>query len=379
MIKSKLPNVGTSIFTIMSKMANEAGAINLAQGFPNFDCDPKLVSLVHKYMKEGKNQYAPMAGHPKLLHVLAEKAKTLYGRTLNASNEITITAGATQALFTAISAFVCPGDEVVIIEPAYDSYRPAIELNGGTVKSYILKGPKFKIQWDELAQLITDRTKMLIINTPHNPTGSVFEEEDLDALTEIVKVHDLIILSDEVYEHIVFDGMEHQSMLRREELFKHALCCYSFGKTFHNTGWKVGHVIAPEHLMREFRKVHQFNVFSVNHPVQYALASYMEDSEAYNSLGPFYQKKRDVFIQAIEGSAFKLIKSSGSYFINLDYSAISNVSDMEFATILTKKYKLASIPISPFYKDAPDQQILRFCFAKTEDVLYEAGEILRQF
>ena len=375
-IQSKLPNVGTNIFTVMSGLANEHDAINLSQGFPNFDCAPELKNLVNKYLQSGHNQYAPMGGVNVLLQQLARKIQNLYGASLNPKTEITITAGATQALFTAITAFVHAGDEVIVIEPAYDCYAPAIEICGGVVVPYQMTMPDFKIDWKELQQLISPKTKMLIINTPHNPTGTILREEDLKIVEKIAEENDLIVLSDEVYEHLIFDKEEHQSVLRFPKLFQRSLATYSFGKTFHGTGWKMGYCVAPEHLMREFRKIHQFNVFSVNTFVQHAIAEYLEDESNYLSLNNFYQQKRDFFLDKIKDSKFRPIPCGGTYFQLVDYSAISDEPELDFAKKMTKEFGVAVIPISAFYTNNLNQKVVRVCFAKTEGLLAEAAELL---
>ena len=376
--QSKLPNVGTTIFTVMSSLANEHQAINLSQGFPNFDCAPELKNLVNKYLQNGFNQYAPMAGANVLLEKLAGKIEKLYGASVNPKTEITITAGATQALFTAITTFIKSGDEVILIEPAYDCYGPSIEVCGGVVVPYEMKAPYFKIDWEELEKLITSKTRMLIFNTPHNPTGSILLEDDLKTIEKIAEEHDLIVLSDEVYEHLIFDGEEHQSVLRFPKLFQRSLAVYSFGKTFHATGWKMGYCVAPEHLMKEFRKVHQFNVFSVNSFVQQAIAEYLEDENTYLNLNNFYQEKRDFFLEKIKDSKFRPLKSSGTYFQLVDYSAISDEDEFEFAKRMTTEFGVAVIPVSAFYSKKVNQKIVRVCFAKTEELLAEAGEMFNK-
>ena len=376
--QSKLPNVGTTIFTVMSSLANEHQAINLSQGFPNFDCAPELKDLVNKYLQNGFNQYAPMGGANVLLEKLADKIKKLYGASINPKTEITITAGATQAIFTAITAFIKSGDEVILIEPAYDCYGPSIELCGGVVMPYEMKAPDFKIDWEELEKLITSKTRMLIFNTPHNPTGSILLEDDLKTIERIAVEHDLIVLSDEVYEHLIFDGEQHQSVLRFPKLFQRSLAVYSFGKTFHATGWKMGYCVAPEHLMREFRKVHQFNVFSVNSFVQQAIAEYLEDENTYLNLNNFYQEKRDFFLEKIKDSKFLPLKSSGTYFQLVDYSAISDEDEFEFAKKMTTEFGVAVIPVSAFYSKKMNQKIVRVCFAKTENLLVEAAELFNK-
>ncbi len=373
---SKLPQTGTSIFAVMSGLANQYGAINLSQGFPDFPVSRELISLVNQYMLAEKNQYAPMPGVPELREQIAIKIKYLYDKKINPDNEITITAGATQALFTAITAFVNKGDEVIIFEPAYDSYDPAIKINGGITRYIQLKKPDFKIDWNAVKNKINSKTKMIIINTPNNPGGFVFDRQDMLNLNEITKGTDIVVISDEVYEHIIFDGLTHQSILRFDELFQRSIAVYSFGKTFHATGWKTGYVVAPEYLMKEFRKIHQFNVFSVNTPIQYALAEYLKNPENYLNLPEFYQQKRDIFVKAIQNSKFKIIPSHGTYFQLLDYSAISDKQEFDFAVWMTQEKGLASIPVSSFYHDKYNQQILRFAFPKQEETLLKAAKIL---
>jgi methionine aminotransferase len=336
-VQSKLPHVGTTIFSVMSALAKEHKAINLSQGFPNFDCDDRLKALVYEQMQIGMNQYAPMAGVPVLRERLAQKIERLYGTVVDPGQEITITAGATQALFSVITAFVRPGDEVILIEPAYDSYGPAVEVNGGKVVPYELHLPSYHVDWEEFQELITDQTRMILINTPHNPTGAIFSAEDMRQLEQIVADTNILILSDEVYEHLIFDGEEHQSLLRFPNLYERGMATYSFGKTFHNTGWKVGYCVGPPHLMAEFRKVHQYNVFSVNTPVQYGLAAYLEEPSVYESLARFYQQKRDYFLELLQGSRLKPIHCAGTYFQTVDYSAISDLPDVKFAEWMTKK------------------------------------------
>jgi len=377
-INSKLPQTETSIFAVMSGLARQYGAINLSQGFPDFQVSRELIDLIYKYMLAGKNQYAPMPGVPELRQALAAKIFKLYNRKINPDTEITVTAGATQALFTAITAFVGKGDEAIIFEPAYDSYDPAIKLNGGITKYISLSAPYFQINWDEVAAAITGKTKLIIINTPNNPGGFVFDESDMQRLTEITRGTNIVVISDEVYEHIIFDGLQHQSALKFDELFNRTIAVYSFGKTFHATGWKTGYVVAPETLMNEFRKVHQFNVFSVNTPIQYALAEYLQNEENYLSLPAFYQAKRNFFVSHIKNSRFKVIPSHGTYFQLLDYSAISGQPEFDFAVWMTKEKGLASIPVSSFYHDKKNQQILRFAFPKEEETLLKAAEIINQ-
>ncbi|MFL2570508.1 MAG: methionine aminotransferase [Parvicellaceae bacterium] len=375
-IFSKLPKVGTTIFTKMSAMANKHEALNLSQGFPDFPIDPKLIDCTLKAMKSGYNQYAPMPGLIDLREAIAKKIEDAYSIAYHPETEITITSGATQAIFTAIAAFVKEEDEVIIFTPAYDCYQPAIELVGGKPVFVQLKSPDYKINWEEVKKLISQRTRMIIINTPHNPTGTLLSEEDLKELEKITAHSEIIILSDEVYEHIVFDGQKHASICRNKGLADRSIAVFSFGKTFHVTGWKMGYCIGPKQLMVEFRKVHQFNVFSSNHPLQHALTEYLNDSENYLSLSSFYQKKRDVFLSAITGSRFKVIPSKGTYFQLLDYSIISDQNDVMFAERLVHEYKIASIPVSVFYNSPLDEKVLRFCFAKKEQTLEEAAKIL---
>jgi methionine transaminase len=377
-IQSRLPDVGTTIFTVMSKMAQEHNAINLSQGFPDFSIDQKIIELVHEYMLKGFNQYAPMAGLPELRETIASVATKTYGKQISADTDVTIMAGATEALYASIAAFVSTGDEVIVFDPSYDSYDPAIRLNGGIPIHINLVFPSFSVDWDLVAQKINSRTRMIIINTPHNPSGTVLQHDDLARLESIALKHNIIVLSDEVYERLIYDQQTHQSVLRFPGLASQSIAVFSFGKTFHATGWKCGYTIAPAYLSAEIRKTHQFMVFSVNTPVQYALASYMKDQDNYLHLGTFYQKKRDYFLELIKGSSFEPLKTSGSYFQNLSYKRISEKGDVEMAQELTKKFKVASIPVSVFYKDGTDNKILRFCFAKKEETLEKACEILRK-
>lgn len=376
-VSSKLPGVGTTIFTVMSALAQEHGAINLAQGFPDFPSSQRLSELVAEYMRQGYNQYAPMAGVPILRQRIAEKIDGLYGVKIDPDREITITVGAAEGLFTAIAALVNPSDEVIIFEPAYDLYRPAIELFGGIAKGFELSAPDYTIDWDKLMRMISMKTRMIILNTPQNPTGKILKPADMQALEKLVNSNDIIILSDEVYEHLVYDGQEHQSILRYPALKERAVAVYSFGKTFHNTGWRVGYCIAPPALTAEFRKVHQFNVFSVMTPVQYALADFLEDPHEYLGLGTFFTHKRDIFLDAIEGSLFRPLLSEGSYFQLCDYSQISDEPDFDFCRRLTIEHGVAAIPLSVFYHSKKDEKIIRFCFAKKEETLEMAGEKLR--
>lgn len=377
-ISSRLPDVGTTIFTIMSKMAADHRAINLSQGFPDFAIDEKLIGLVNQFMLEGQNQYAPMPGLPALRESIADIISQTYQRTVNAETEITVTAGGTQAIFSIISAFINPGDEVILFDPAYDSYDPAIRLSGGIPVQINLRYPDFSIDWDHVTSRITAKTKMIMINTPHNPSGAVLGEQDLKTLETLALKHNLIVLSDEVYERLIFDGIEHQSVLRYPALASQSLAVFSFGKTFHATGWKVGYVVGPEYLMKEMRKTHQFIVFSVNTPVQWALSKYLKNSANYLNLGNFYQKKRDFFLEQIKGSSWEILPCNGSYFQLLSYKNFSSKPDVEMAEELTKKFKVASIPVSVFYKDKTDNKLLRFCFAKKEETIEAAVKILRR-
>lgn len=377
-IKSKLPQVGTTIFTVMSGLASQVGAINLSQGFPNFNPSERLQRLVYEHMQRGDNQYSPMPGVLPLRERIAEKMERLYGRALNPDMEITVTAGGTQAIFCVIAAFVHPGDEVILIEPCYDSYRPSVETVGGTAIPYALSAPDYRIDWQAVGRLITPRTRMLCINTPNNPTGTLLREADMLALSQLLKNTDVLVMSDEVYEHLIFDGEPHASALRYPELYERSLCIYSFGKTYHNTGWKTGYCIAPPELTREFRKVHQFNVFSANHPIQAALAEFMADPAEYLGLPAFYQRKRDVFQQAMANTRFRAVPCLGTYFQLYDYSAISDEPDLDFCKRLTTDFGVAAIPVSSFFSDKRDDKVIRFCFAKTEDVLEQAGALLEK-
>lgn len=377
-IKSKLPKVGTTIFTVMSQLANEQGAINLSQGFPDFESSQELSDLVSKALSMGLNQYAPMAGLLSLREQIAKKTYNLYGTEYHPESEITVTAGATQAIYTAIAATVTEGDEVIIFTPAYDCYEPAIELSGGKPVFVQMLAPDYTINWEQVKKLINQRTRMIILNTPHNPTGTVLTEEDMLALEKIVSNTDIVIVSDEVYEHIIFDGLTHQSAAKFPGLAERSFIVSSFGKTFHNTGWKIGYCIAPKNLMVEFRKAHQFIVFCVNHPMQYALAEYLKNEANYLSLGSFYQQKRDFFISLIKDSRFEVIPSSGTYFQLLRYKGISDQADVDYAVELTKNHKIASIPVSVFYHQNVDEKVLRFCVAKKEDTLQQAAEILNR-
>lgn len=375
-VRSKLQKQDTSIFAVMSALALEHHALNLSQGFPDFDISGKLVELVNKYMLGGFNQYAPMTGIPQLREQIVLKTEKMYGAKYDAKKEVNITSGATQALHTAISCTISDGDEVIVFEPAYDSYVPLIKLHGGIVKLAQLKLPDYHIDWDEVTKLISNRTKMIIINSPHNPTGSVLVADDMKKLEKITQNTDIIILSDEVYEHLIFDGVPHESICRYPELASRAYVVGSFGKTFHATGWKLGFILAPENLMAEFRKIHQFVVFACNTPIQHAIAEFLLDKENYEGLPGFYQQKRDLFVSLISGSKFRIVPSKGTYFQLLDYSGITDEPETEFAIRLTKEHKLASIPVSVFYQKKTDNKVLRFCFAKKAETLEQAAEIL---
>ncbi len=371
-LPSRLPNVGTTIFTVMSALAAERGAVNLGQGFPDFDCDPRIVDAVSEAMRDGFNQYPPMAGATPLRQAIADKIRALYGHDYNPDTEITVTAGATQGLLTAILAVVHPGDEVVVIEPNYDSYLPAIELAGGTPVFVSLEAPGYRIPFDRLAAAITPRTRLILINTPHNPTGTIWRDEDMRQLEAIVRETQVLVLSDEVYEHMVYDAQMHASVSRYPALAERSLVVSSFGKTYHVTGWKVGYVAAPRALTAEFRKVHQFNVFTVNTPMQVGLARYMADPAPYLDLPAFYQRKRDHFRAGLAGTRFKLLPCDGTYFQCVDYSAISPMPEADFAKWLTSEIGVAAIPVSAFYHAPHESGIVRFCFAKKESTLDEA-------
>ncbi|MFA8450607.1 MAG: methionine aminotransferase [Bacteroidales bacterium] len=377
-LKSRLPNEGTSIFAIMSEMAAKNNALNLSQGFPNFPISKELIEKVHYYMQKGHNQYAPMHGLKNLREQIVNKYSNLYNVNYCPETEINITAGATQAIYTTITSLVHPGDEVIVFDPAYDSYIPAIRLSGGSVRFCQLKAPDFSIDFDQLKSNINSKTRMIIINTPHNPTGKLITHEEMLELEKIINGRDILLLSDEVYEHLTFDDKKHESACKYPGLINNTIIIGSFGKTFHATGWKMGYALAPKNIIKEFRKVHQFVVFTCNTPVQYALADFLEDANNYLYLNDFYQKKRDLFLQSIENSRFKVIPSEGTYFQLLDYSDISNEEEMEFAKKLIVENKIAAIPIAPFYSSKLDQKLLRFCFAKTDETLIEAGKILSE-
>jgi len=375
---SKQPQVQTTIFTKMSAMALEHGALNLSQGFPGFDCAPALQELLQHYSK-GFNQYAPMAGVPALRQSLAAKTSSFYAIPVDTESEVTIVSGATEAIFAAIHCCVSPGDEVIMFDPSYDAYDPIVRLAGGIPIHIPLKASQnFAIDWDELASKITPQTRAIMVNSPHNPTGAVWSMEDLDAFAEIVKGTNILIVSDEVYEHIVFDGAQHASVLLHPELRKRSFVCGSFGKTYHITGWKIGYCLAPSFLTSEFRKLHQWVTFSSATPLQYALADYLKEPAHYLGLSDFYQKKRDLFASQFSGTKWKVLPSAGSFFQCLDYSAISNEKDVDLADRLTREIKVASIPVSVFFETDPGDKILRFCFAKEDDMLVEAAKRLVQ-
>lgn len=378
MYHSKLPNIETTIFTVMGGLANKHQAINLSQGFPNFKSNQKLIDMVTKAMNSGYNQYALMPGNMELREAISKKFDLLYGTSYHPESEITITAGATQAIYDVITAFVRPDDEVIIFKPAYDCYEPSIMINGGKTVSIQLEAPNYQINWDDVKQKISSKTKMIIVNTPHNPSGTIFSEADMLQLQELTKNTNIIVLSDEVYEHIVFEGNKHQSACLFPDLKSRSFITASFGKTFHNTGWKTGYCCAPKVLMEEFRKIHQFNVFSVNHPVQKGLADYMQDSNTYLQLSEFFQEKRDLFLSLIKESRFKFRPSQGTYFQVLDYSNITKEYDVDYAKRLTIENGLASIPLSVFNENKLDNKVLRFCFAKTDETLKQAADILNK-
>lgn len=375
-LRSKLPNVGTTIFTVMSALAHEHNAINLSQGFPDFLCDPRLMEKVSEHIRKGNNQYAPMPGLLRLREKIAEKANKLYSIDVNPDTEVTVTSGGTQAIHAAITAVVQPNDEVIVLEPAYDCYVPAIELCGGRAVYVTLEAPEYKVNWERVKKLVNAKTRMIMINTPHNPTGTVLDYEDMTQLKKIVRGTGIIILSDEVYEHILFDGKKHESVLRDPELAERSFAIYSFGKTYHNTGWKLGYCIAPKELTKEFRRVHQFVVFSSNTPMQHAFADIMDDEEMYLSLPQFYQEKRDFFCKLLRDTPFKFTPAEGSYFQLVNYSGLGNESDKDYAVRLTKELGVASIPVSVFYHENYDKQMLRFCFAKENATLERAVERL---
>lgn len=375
-ITSKLPNVGTTIFTVMSSLAMKHQAINLGQGFPDFPMNEELISLVNEAMKSGHNQYVHMNGYPALREALAEKVEGLYSTRINPDTEITITPGGTYALYTALTTILQPGDEVIVFEPAYDSYIPAIELNGAKAITIELVYPDYRINWEEVRNRITSRTKAIMINSPHNPSGSVLTASDIESLRLLVQNTNIFIISDEVYEHLIFDEKDHHSILKYADLFERSFVCFSFGKVYHCTGWKLGYCMAPAALMQEFRKIHQFNCFTCDTPKQVALASFLRQKENYLSLGKFLQLKRDYFETLMSQTKLKALPSYGSYFQLYSYQGLSELSEKDFAITLTEKYGVTTIPVSAFYSREVNHQVLRFCFAKKESTLEAAVERL---
>ncbi len=377
-IESKLPDVGTTIFTVMSALATEHKAVNLGQGFPDYPMPEALTALVDKAMQEGFNQYAPMPGWMPLRESIAEKIQFLYNTKVNPDTEITITPGGTYAIYTALTTVLQPGDEVIVFEPAYDSYIPNITVNGAVPVLIDLKFPDYRIDWNEVRSKITPRTRMIMLNTPHNPTGAVLREDDIEQLRAVVKDTNILILSDEVYEHLIFDQIPHQSMLRYPDLLQRSFVCFSFGKVYHCTGWKLGYCVAPAAFTKEFRKVHQFNCFSCHTPSQVALASFLKNKESYLQLSPEMQQKRDFFSELMKDTRFTPLASYGSYFQCYKYDRISDEGDKEFAIRITKEYGIATIPVSAFYQSGKDNKVIRFCFAKKETTLEQAVERLRK-
>jgi len=375
-IDSRFPDMGTTIFTVMSRLAAECVAVNLSQGFPDFQAEPALFDAVHRHMLAGRNQYAPMAGMPELRQAIVDKVAALYGVRYDVESEVTVTAGATQAIFTTIAAFVRPGDEVIVFEPVYDSYVPAIETVGGTAVYAQLSFPDYVPDWDQVAQLVTPKTRMIIVNSPHNPTGSLLSTVDREKLAKLIAGTNIVVLSDEVYEHILFDGEPHASLCAHPELAARSIVVSSFGKTYHITGWKIGYVVGPAALMAEFRKVHQFNVFTVHTPSQLGLAEYMQDADRHLRLAAFYQEKRDFFRELLAATPFELLPCRGTYFQLARYDRISDLPDREFAEWMTREVGVAVIPVSVFYADGRDDRVVRFCFAKQESTLKAAAERL---
>ena len=377
-IESKLPQVGTTIFTVMSGLAAELGAINLGQGFPDFHMNQELVALVDKAMKDGFNQYAPMQGYMPLRISIAEKIKFLYNTSVSPDKQITITPGGTYAIYTALTTVLCPGDEVIVFEPAYDSYIPNIEVNGAIPVLIDLNFPEYKIDWNEVRKKITKKTRMIMLNSPHNPTGAVLSEEDIHELRSVVKGTNIFILSDEVYEHLIFDHIPHLSMLRYPDLMERSFVCFSFGKVYNCTGWKLGYCVSSAEHMKEFRKIHQFNCFSCHTPSQVALATFLQHKDSYLSLAPFMQERRDYFKSLMAETLFEPIPSHGSYFQVYRYGRISNEKDADFAIRITREYGVAAIPVSVFYKSGKDDKVVRFCFSKKKETLEQAVERLRK-
>ena len=361
----------------MSQLASKHGAINLSKGFPDFGVDQKLKDLANHYLQGGYNQYAPMAGVLELRQAIAQKKQVMYGCSLDPETEITVTNGATEAIYSAIAALVGAGDEVIIFEPAYDSYVPAIEVNGGVVVPLRLKSPDYQIDWDQVKDMVTSKTRMIMINSPHNPSGAILRQDDLAVLQEIVEDTNILVLSDEVYQHLIYEGEQHQSVLRYPDLYQRSIITMSFGKTFHATGWRIGYVIAPSEITAEIRKVHQSNTFGINRPLQHAMADYLTTPEHYLSLPSFFQRKRDLFLSAMVDTPFEFLDCAGTYFALASYREISDAGDQEFARWLTTEKGVAVIPISSFYSDGTDEKIVRFCFAKTDELLVSAAEKLR--
>lgn len=372
-VQSKLPKVGTTIFSVMSALANQNNAINLGQGFPDYAMSEELINKVNEVMHQGWNQYVPMQGYMPLREALAEKTEFLYGAKISPDTQITITPGGTYAIYTALTTVLQPGVEVIVFEPAYDSYIPNIEINGAIPVLIPLQFPEYKIDWEEVKRKITPKTRMIMLNSPHNPTGAVLAESDLLQLQEIVRDTNIIVLSDEVYEHLIFDNLTHQSVLRFPELMKRSFVCFSFGKTYHCTGWKLGYCISSPQLMAEFRKVHQFNCFCCHTPSQVALADFLKNKEAYLSLSGLMQERRDYFLQMMQATRFEMLTSHGSYFVCAKYNRISAESDKEFAARITKEYGVATIPVSAFYAEGTDHHVVRFCFAKKKETLEAAA------
>ena len=377
-INSKLPHVGTTIFTVMTSLARELGAIHLAQGFPDYDPPERLKELLEKHVRAGHNQYAHMAGVPELRQAIARKLEASYRRQLDPDTEITITLGATEAIFSAISALVHPGDEVILLDPSYDSYAPAVILAGGKPIHIPLEPPSFRVDWQRVRDAVSPRLRMVMINTPHNPTGAIISRAELDTLAEILRPTDAFVLADEVYEHMVFDGEQHASILAHDELFERGIATYSFGKPLHATGWRVGYAVAKPDITREIRRVHQFNTFSIAAPLQYAIADFLVEAPQHNAeLNDYYQRKRDRFLAGLRGSRFTWTPSEGTYFQLLDFRQISDQTDVEFADRLVRDVKVASIPVSVFYREPPRLSVVRFCFAKADATLDAATERLR--
>jgi len=376
-VQSKLPSTGVSIFSVMSRLADEHGAINLSQGFPDFDCAPELVEAVARSMRDGHNQYAPMLGVLTLRQALSQKIERLYGRRYDPATEITVTSGATEGIFSTLTALVRPGDEVVLLQPAYDSYVPAVQLSGGTPVFVTLRGPDYRVDWDDVRRAVTARTRVIMVNSPHNPTGMVFDRDDLRHLAGVLEHTDAFVVSDEVYEHIVFDGRRHESLASHPDIADRAVVISSFGKTYHTTGWKIGYCAAPAALSAEVARVHQFVTYTVNGAIQRAYAEFVTRDPSAAEVTPLYQAKRDLFLRLIEGSRFRPLPCRGTYFQMVDYSAITRERDSDFALRLITEHGVAAIPITPFMTGADPGPVLRFCFAKRDDTLERAAERLR--